>query len=286
MDGKNLCLAVPEEKRTQALHWLNNMICKKKATVRQLQSLAGTLNFLCKAVYPGRVFTRRMYAKFSFSHDLADKSALKSREKKLLKPFHHVRLDSEFHSDCRVWVSFLSHQHAVNRPFIDMYKPSVTSTQIDFYTDSSLNPRLGFGCSYFPEWTFCQWEADWILQNKPSITYLEFYALCVAVFLWKDRLSNMRVTVFCDNTGVRDIVNLQTSGCKNCMYLLRLLTVNNLLYNRRLFVEYVSSKDNDLADALSRLKIKYFLDNAPDGTKRIPERIPEELWPISKIWQN
>ena len=41
------------------------MVDKKKATVKELQCLCGYLNFIGKAVFPGRTFTRRMYAKFS-----------------------------------------------------------------------------------------------------------------------------------------------------------------------------------------------------------------------------
>ena len=33
--------------------------------VHDLQKLCGFLNFLSKAVFPGRTFTRHMYAKFS-----------------------------------------------------------------------------------------------------------------------------------------------------------------------------------------------------------------------------
>ena len=38
---------------------------KKKATVKDLQSLCGILNFLGRVVFPGRTFTRRMYSKYA-----------------------------------------------------------------------------------------------------------------------------------------------------------------------------------------------------------------------------
>ena len=65
LDGISLTLGILLEKRTHALNLLYGMIHKKKAIVRDLQSLCGYLNFLNKAIFPGRVFTRRMYAKFS-----------------------------------------------------------------------------------------------------------------------------------------------------------------------------------------------------------------------------
>ena len=65
LDGVFMLLAIPDEKRTKAVYLLNKMKDKKKATVRDLQVLCGYLNFLKKAIHPGRAFTRRMYAKYA-----------------------------------------------------------------------------------------------------------------------------------------------------------------------------------------------------------------------------
>ena len=62
LDGTNFVLAIPPEKRDRALNLLNYFRDKKKATVRQLQVLTGYLNFLTRAIFPGRAFTRRIYA--------------------------------------------------------------------------------------------------------------------------------------------------------------------------------------------------------------------------------
>ena len=62
-DSAHLRLCLPEEKQTNALHMLQKMTQKKKAMIKELQKLTGTLNFLCKVIHPGRTFTRRMYNK-------------------------------------------------------------------------------------------------------------------------------------------------------------------------------------------------------------------------------
>ena len=64
LNGNNLSLSIPLEKCDKAIQLLNLMISKRKATVKELQSLCGYLNFLCKAIFPGRPFVRRMYAKY------------------------------------------------------------------------------------------------------------------------------------------------------------------------------------------------------------------------------
>ena len=81
LDGKRLILAVPEDKGIKVLNALKELAdpSKKKVMVKTLQQLCGFLNFICKAIFPGRAFTRRMYAKFShiLSLDGGAHSALK-----------------------------------------------------------------------------------------------------------------------------------------------------------------------------------------------------------------
>ena len=52
LNGYNLTLGIPEEKRQKAIYLLSRLIDKKKATVKELQNLCGYLNFLNKAIYP------------------------------------------------------------------------------------------------------------------------------------------------------------------------------------------------------------------------------------------
>ena len=64
-----------------------------------LQILSGYLNFLGHVIYTGQTFTRRIYTKFA-------PLTGKDREKRILKPFHHVRIDAELRFDCQVWEIF------------------------------------------------------------------------------------------------------------------------------------------------------------------------------------
>ena len=68
------------------------------------------------------------------------------------------------------------------------------------------------------------------------------------------------------------------------MVLIRLLSLNCLKYNRRIWVQYVKSEENILADSLSRLDFKRFWCNAPPNMDRQPTSLSTDLWPVSKIW--
>ena len=72
LNGRDFSLGGPLEKRENAIKLLNNMLDKKKATVKDLQVLCGYLNFISKAVFPGRTFTRRMYSKFAVIIDTTE----------------------------------------------------------------------------------------------------------------------------------------------------------------------------------------------------------------------
>ena len=156
--------------------------------VDQLQKLTGFLNFLCRAIYPGRAFTRCMYSKFSNILEGVDYN---------IKKYHQVTLDQEFRRDCEVWMKFLDNQMFVHvsRPFTD-FSIEYSADEIGMYSDATANPELGFGCQFYTAYTFSKWESDFTCKKKPSIEYLELYALCVGVFTWAKFLKNLRFEAF------------------------------------------------------------------------------------------
>ena len=284
LDGESFTLTVPIEKRNKAINLLKEMIDRKKATVKQLQSLCGFLNFLGKAIFLGRTFTRRMYAKYSSFVSLD--STHKHKQSKL-KPHHHICLDAEFKKDCATWLDFLegSLQSVVNRPMVDLMGRLKTSQDIFFYSDASAAESLGFGCILNRNWIWGKWEPNFIRTHKPSIEFLELFGLCAGIITWQDHadLVNCRVSIFCDNMAVVGMVNDMSSTCKYCMHLLRILALNGLRFNQRITAKFVGTKDNGLADALSRGQITRFRRLGPQMNE-FPHRIPECMWPLSKLW--
>ena len=245
--------------------------------VKQLQQLTGYLNFLCKVIHPGRAFTRGMYSKFSNILDGNTK----------LKPYHHIKLDNEFKFDCQVWKQFLqsNESQVVCRPMLDLSKHS-TTIQLNFATDASACENLGWGGVFRDHWIFGIWPPHFIKDKNPSIAYLELFALVTSVIAWEKKLRNIRMVILCDNQSVVQMVNSTTSKCPNCMFLIQLLVLSGLKFNRRTYAQYIQSKRNCRADALSRLKLQHFFNISPRTIDLEPTPILVELWPINKIWQN
>lgn len=269
-------IIIPEAKRQKALEQLDRITRARKVLVIELQSLTGLLNFLTRAVVPGRAFTRRMYAKYSN-----------------MKQYHHVRIDRELRFDCFMWQEFLSDPNCVARPFVD-FSSTLSADDIEMTTDASLNAKLGFAGCYSrdengtikTEWFVQKWPDGFIDDSQCSIELAELIGVTCAVVIWAKAIANRRVAIWCDNQSVMWMVNKASAKCRKSMYLIRIITATCMKYNCRVFCKYIATDDNKLADNLSRLRTQKFMDLAPEGTDHQPLQLPQILWPFPDIlWE-
>lgn len=267
-------VVIPGDKRDKAVDALNRTLRSKKVKVHELQKLTGQLNFLSKAVVPGRAFTRRMYNKFSN-----------------MKQYHHIRVDSELKLDCQVWYQFLLNPCNVARPFADFEEQTVSEV-INLTSDASLNQSLGFAGVFkrpgingqmTTSWFAQKWPAKFIQKSKCSIEVAELIGTCTAVTVWADELKGRRVTIWCDNQAVVHMVNNTTSSCRKCMFLIRHLTLLCMQFGIRVFCKYISTTSNRDSDLLSRLKIAAFFQNQEHAVDADPTVLPSSLWPFPQV---
>ena len=144
-------------------------------------------------------------------------------------------------------------------------------------------PTKGFGAFCNKSWTYGVWEEDFMHENELSIEYLELFGVTVGVLNWIHRFKNKRIFLFCDNQSVVHMINGSTSSCKNCMVLIRIITLESLIQNVRIYAKFVPTKQNGIADSLSRLQFDCFRRLAPD-MEQFPTDILNEVWPLRKIW--
>ena len=268
LDTINQVVCIPKEKVVRAQELIHQTLSdkKKKITLHTLQKICGYLNFLCRAIVPGRAFLRRLYSVTSGK----------------LKPHHHISITREIRGDLTMWREFLNDQSVFCRPFMDF--KGIYATDIDFYSDSSRNFNLGMGAVCDKSWMFMRWGKK-VEQLEPSIEYLELFALTAAVLAWIKKFRNRRVYIFCDNMGVVHMINGSTLKCRNCMVLIRMITLESLKQNVRVFAKYVKSSENVASDALSRFEFDRF--RRATKHKKMddePTPIPQQLLPIEKIW--
>ena len=239
--------------------------------------MTGILNFLNKAIVQGWAFTRGMYQKLK----------IKDKNGNPLKTCHHVTLSKQFKEDCRIWKIFLTNtgSQQLCRSFTDFRAPEEGAEVLSFYSDASLSEKLRMGAVFNNNYLVQKWDSAFICEKKPSIEFLELCALVAAVLTWgrKFRLENTKLVIFCVNMSVLFMVNKFTSNCLRCLKLIRILTLENIWYNRRIFVRHVWTEQNILADSLSCLNFPRFWRNAPLLMNQVADQIPSEIWPLEKV---
>ena len=201
IDTVNQLICIPTDKVETALNMIEYFLNKRnhKATVLQIQKVAGFLNFLCKAIVPGRAFVRRLYSLVIANDQLMQ--------------HHHVRITEEVRLDLQIWKEFLTNPLVFRRPFVD--PKQVMAKDIDMYSDAPDCVTKGAGAYCGRFWTVCQWDKHWMLTEKPSIDYLELYGVTIGVLLWINKFKNSHVKLHCDNKGVCRMINKSSTSCKN-----------------------------------------------------------------------
>ena len=116
---------------------------------------------------------------------------------------------------------------------------------------------------------------------------MELFAVTTGVLLWIHRYRNRRISVNCDNNSVVNMINSSSSKCKNYMVLIRLIIMESMVHNVRVYGRFVRGKKNGIADSLSRLQMDKFKRlTRKRNMDKCETAIPDELWPMDKLWKS
>ena len=89
IDSICMVVVIPQDKAASILKEIQQVMGSKKCHVKELQALAGRLNFITKAVPHGCPFSRRLYDMFAG-----------------MKPHWHVLVTAELRKDLQMWKRF------------------------------------------------------------------------------------------------------------------------------------------------------------------------------------
>ena len=214
-----------------------DLLQRTSITRRELDKVNGKLNWVCKVVYGGRTFLRRLIdAQWSVQ-----------------RPHHHVRITAGLRLDLQWWARFL-HQFNGHTNLI----PSMPVSFDDISTDASSS--YGYGAflmgGYF---SFSFNEAHDIFPDAPApsepIHVHELFVVLILCRLFSAALSGLYLRLNIDNTIVVSIINKGTAkgatGPRMMEYVREIFWLS-AEHNFRLTSTYISSANNSLADALSR----------------------------------
>ncbi|MES9881299.1 MAG: reverse transcriptase domain-containing protein [Sedimenticola sp.] len=233
VDTTRMEVRLPSDKVEKIKQALANFRTKNKATLQEIQSLIGLLNFACSVVVPGRAFLRRLI-QLTIG---------------LKKNHHHTRLNNEARADIRAWLEFVSKFNGKN---VFLHRRWVDSEYIKLYTDAA-GVHGGFAAIFGSKWFVGSFPES--LRNE-SITVKELLPIVLAVEVWGNKLANHKVMFYSDNAAVVDIINTVSSKHAVLMRLIRRLVVACLSFNILFRAHHIPGKQNVVADKLSRFQFQ------------------------------
>ena len=166
-----------ESKLSELRQLLSDTLLKRSITKYELQSLAGKLNFAAGVVPGGRTFLRRLI-------DVANA---------LLRPHHHVRINTHLRADLSWWVSYLSVFNGKTF-FVDSTPIALEEFSTDAYS-------IGGGGFFRGDWFYTNWAIDHPdPDNHTTISALNKVATpalcmqCLRSIFWLSATKSFRIT--------------------------------------------------------------------------------------------
>ncbi|CAC5416089.1 unnamed protein product [Mytilus coruscus] len=227
IDSTTFELRLPSTKLEQLRQDLADFQQRKHVSKKQLQSLAGKLNWASSVVRGGRVFLRRIIDGIT----------------KLKHDWHKMHLCGDILHDIHWWYNFMS---TFNGKSFLLNTDPVTSV----YTDAC---KTGAGGVFGTDWFYVNWKEDFPFAQTLQIIEQEAFAVALAAKRWAKCWQNKRVYIYCDNLSTVGCINKCTSKNKLLMSFLRELFWLSATNNFQLVAIHLPGKQNDMADAVSRL---------------------------------
>ena len=177
--------------------------------------------------------------------------------------FHRVYLSNECKEDIFMWTKLLSEWNGVS-----MFHTGscVSNLDLTIFTDSC--STVGFGAFHRDnnEAFYDTWKNHPLPVTSDAMSYLELYPIVVSCIVWGSQFARKRIKFMCDNEGTVAILKKGRSSCKNINKLMRSLAIIATKCNFTFTSEWLSTKVNLQADALSRGNISMFQELSPHAT--------------------
>lgn len=241
IDTKDFVYRLPREKVLEMEALIKETLERKSVSKRELQSLAGKMNWASRVVQGARTFTRRVI----------------DRIRVIKTSWQRSRLTSAMKSDLYWWYDYLR-----------VFNGSVPIIEERNYTPVSIDAcGSGAGGFYGSVWFHVSWGDCPDLEGA-HINHLEVLALEPAARLWCEQWRNRNVTCYSDNQCAVGMINKGTTRDETVMKSLRSIFWLAAIYNFKIKAVYYEGERNVLADRASRLR-------EPGGWEKLQQAITD-----------
>ena len=229
-------MSIPTGKLLEIRNCANSWWDKRKATKREIQSLIEKMFWAARCIKAMRPALRSLI-------DL---------QKSLRRPSHYIRLPKHVLLDIRYFIHWSMSFNGVT--FFPSMEKATPQTSV--YTDASLSAGAAY---HNGDFTYSFWAADMPLIAAEHIYIKELGAILLAFRRWCNSWKYRTVHVFTDNKGAEWALRKgRTRNC-NANNILKEILWISAWCNINILVHYVTSKNNRIADALSRIDDEQYL---------------------------
>ena len=223
-----MSLQITEDRLVEIKGILNSWTHKKSATLRELQSLLGKLNFASSTVRSGRVFVSRLI--------------------NALKEYPHngrKKISKEMKKDIEWWLIFMEKFDGIT--IMPPCKWSAPDTIL------SLDACLKSCGGWSGDEAFHKEFPSWLTQRSDIfINELELITIIVALKTWTYKIRNKNILAYCDNEVSCKVVNAGRANNRFSQACLREICFIMASNNAVLKLVHVAAEKNRISDCLSR----------------------------------
>jgi hypothetical protein len=230
LDSIRRTTELPSDKLTEFHDLITDFSKRKRASKKNLQSLAGKLNWACQVVRGGRTYLRRVLDTIN----------------SLKKPCHKAKLSADFHADIQWWLQFLL---VFNGKCMFPEHVSVGHVQVDAC-------NIGSGVAFKGDWHYTNWESDWPEAQNLHINHKETLSFLIAARRWGLQWANSTIFIHTDSQCAMAMINKGTTRNALVMKCLRELFWLSAIFNFQVKAVFIPGIKNDIPDAISRLHQK------------------------------
>ena len=220
-------LSLPQSKLAETKQMVDIFCKRQRASKRQLQQLAGKLNWACRVVHGGRTFLRRIIDSMNLLQSASAK----------------FRFTPEFRKDLFWWQKFL---RIFNGRRLLHSKVPIADVETDASKDA-------VGSFFRGDWAYSFLPTDAPSLAPLHINFKEAFAIYLAARRWAPLWVGHHVIVKCDNQAAVAMINKGTTANPQVMAWLRHLFWLSAIHNFRITAVYVPGILNVLADSISRM---------------------------------
>lgn len=250
--------SISDKRRQKLIKSCNHFLTTKKATLLDMQKLAGHFQFVCRIAPHGRAFIRGL-------HD-----AVKVRYK---SPYKKLRLGRIARQEIGFWRNLISSWDGLT-----LLQPSPLLV-MHIWTDASSRALGAFAGDPLMPSHVLQKDVSRRHRSKP-IHFLEALAVLESLRRFTPHLPKAtKVLIHVDNEAIRHSITKGSSKDPLLQVLIREIFSWCLGHGLDLSLTRVSTKENVLADALSRRKFQFIAQHFPQAHQLLHYTAPDDSSP-------